>query len=47
MLIGGEWRQAAAGEEIEVVNPATEEVVARVPSGAQADVELEIGRAHV
>ena len=27
MLIGGEWRQAALSEEIEVVNPATEEVV--------------------
>ena len=27
MLIGGEWRQAASNEEIEVVNPATEDVV--------------------
>ena len=27
MLIGGEWRQAAAHEELEVVNPATEEIV--------------------
>ena len=27
MLIGGEWRQAAVSEELEVVNPATEEVV--------------------
>ena len=26
MLIGGEWRQAVAHEEIEVVNPATEDV---------------------
>ena len=33
MLIGGEWRQAASSEEIEVVNPATEEVVGSVPSG--------------
>jgi len=32
MLIGGEWRQAGAGEEIEVVNPATEEVVGTVPA---------------
>ena len=39
MLIGGEWRQAASSEEIEVVNPATEEVVGAVPSGAAADVD--------
>ena len=32
MLIGGEWRQAASSEEIEVVNPATEEVVGSVPA---------------
>ena len=45
MLIGGEWRQAASSEEIEVVNPATEEVVGAVPSGAQADVELAVATA--
>ena len=39
MLIGGEWRGATSGEEIEVVNPATEEVVGTVPSGDAADVE--------
>ena len=27
MLIGGEWRQGAAKEDLEVINPATEEVV--------------------
>jgi acyl-CoA reductase-like NAD-dependent aldehyde dehydrogenase len=42
MLIGGEWRQAASAEEIEVVNPATEEVVGTVPSGAPADVEFAV-----
>src|ERR1700749_940277 len=40
MLIGGEWRQAAAHEEIEGVNPATEDVVDSVPAGAREDVEL-------
>ena len=45
MLIGGEWRQAASSEEIEVVNPATEEVVGAVPSGAQADVDLAVATA--
>jgi acyl-CoA reductase-like NAD-dependent aldehyde dehydrogenase len=45
MLIGGEWRQAAAHEEIEVVNPATEEVVDSVPSSAPEDVELAVATA--
>jgi succinate-semialdehyde dehydrogenase/glutarate-semialdehyde dehydrogenase len=45
MLIGGEWRQAASSEEIEVVNPATEEVVGSVPSAAAADVELAVATA--
>src|SRR3954468_19774284 len=42
MLIGGGWRQAASHEEIEVVNPATEETVARVPSADAADVDLAV-----
>ncbi len=45
MLIGGEWRQAAAHEELEVVNPATEEVVATVPAGKPEDVELAVATA--
>src|SRR3954467_9504686 len=45
MLIGGEWRQAASHEEIEVVNPATEETVGAVPSGDVADVELAVAAA--
>jgi acyl-CoA reductase-like NAD-dependent aldehyde dehydrogenase len=45
MLIGGEWRQAASSEAIEVVNPATEEVVGSVPSAAAADVELAVATA--
>jgi acyl-CoA reductase-like NAD-dependent aldehyde dehydrogenase len=42
MLIGGEWRQAATSEEIEVVNPATEAVVSAVPAASAADVELAV-----
>ena len=45
MLIGGEWRQAEAGAEIEVVNPATEEVVGSVPGGGVQDVELAVATA--
>ena len=45
MLIGGEWRQGAAHEEIEVVNPATEAVVDSVPAGSPEDVELAVATA--
>ncbi|HEY2318637.1 MAG TPA: aldehyde dehydrogenase family protein [Solirubrobacteraceae bacterium] len=45
MLIGGEWRQGAAHEEIEVVNPATEDVVDSVPAGSAEDVELAVATA--
>src|SRR5205085_6344041 len=44
-LIGGEWRQGAAHEELEVVNPATEEVVDSVPSASPEDVELAVATA--
>jgi succinate-semialdehyde dehydrogenase/glutarate-semialdehyde dehydrogenase len=45
MLIGGEWRQAIAHDELEVVNPATEEVVDTVPAGSVQDVELAVATA--
>jgi succinate-semialdehyde dehydrogenase/glutarate-semialdehyde dehydrogenase len=45
MLIGGEWRQATAHEQIDVVNPATEETVDQVPAGAPEDVELAVATA--
>ncbi|HEY1277335.1 MAG TPA: aldehyde dehydrogenase family protein, partial [Thermoleophilaceae bacterium] len=45
MLIGGEWRQAAASGELEVVNPATEEVVDSVPAASPEDVELAVATA--
>ncbi len=46
MLIGGEWRQATAHEELEVVNPATEQAVASVPAGSPEDVELAVATAQ-
>jgi succinate-semialdehyde dehydrogenase/glutarate-semialdehyde dehydrogenase len=45
MLIGGEWRQASAHDVLEVVNPATEEVVDTVPAGSTQDVELAVATA--
>ena len=46
MLIGGEWRAASGRREIEVVNPATEEVVGTVPSAQAADVEDAVATAQ-
>jgi succinate-semialdehyde dehydrogenase/glutarate-semialdehyde dehydrogenase len=45
MLIGGEWRAGSARQEIEVVNPATEETVASVPAGSADDVSLAVATA--
>lgn len=47
MLIGGDRRAAASNDEIEVVNPATEEVVDTVPSGSAEDVELAVETAKL
>ena len=46
MLIGGEWRGAASREELEVINPATEEAVGSVPAASPADVELAVETAR-
>ena len=37
LLIGGEWLGGTGGGEIEVENPATEEVIASVAAGTPAD----------
>src|SRR3989441_11010675 len=38
-FIDGEWTQAASGRTLEVVNPASRDVIARVPDSAAADVD--------
>jgi 1-pyrroline dehydrogenase len=38
-FVGGEWVDAVEGETMEVLNPATGEVIAAVPRGTAADVE--------
>src|SRR5438128_6681621 len=38
-FIGGEWADAASGETMEVINPATGETIAEVPSCAAEDVD--------
>jgi 1-pyrroline dehydrogenase len=38
-LIGGEWVDSSGGETMEVVNPATGEVIAEVPAATAEDVD--------
>jgi malonate-semialdehyde dehydrogenase (acetylating) / methylmalonate-semialdehyde dehydrogenase len=37
--INGEWRKPATGETLDVVNPATAQIIARTPLGSRADVD--------
>jgi len=46
MLIGGEWVSAAAGKTFDVMNPATDEVVAKVPEAGPADVDKAVKAAR-
>jgi len=46
MLIGGEWRDAASGQRIDVRDPATGEVVTSVPAAGAADVDLAVRAAR-
>ncbi|EDY59481.1 MULTISPECIES: aldehyde dehydrogenase family protein [Streptomyces] len=46
MYIEGEWRPASGPDVIEVVNPADEQVIARVPAGTAEDVDLAVRAAR-
>ena len=46
LLINNEWRAAASGKTMEVVNPATEEVIARVASADSADLHDAVAAAR-
>src|SRR5687768_14693244 len=45
-FVGGEWVDAVEGETMDILNPATGEVVARVPRGSAADVERAVDAAR-
>src|SRR5438105_14012013 len=38
-LVGGEWVDASGGDTMEVLNPATGEVIAEVPNSSAEDVD--------
>ena len=46
MLIDGERCTADAGEEIPVINPATEQEIARIPAAAKADIDKAVSAAE-
>jgi aldehyde dehydrogenase (NAD+) len=46
LFINNEWRDAAGGRTIDVVNPATEEVIAAVASAERSDVDAAVAAAR-
>ncbi|HEX6128119.1 MAG TPA: gamma-aminobutyraldehyde dehydrogenase [Candidatus Limnocylindria bacterium] len=46
MFINGDWAEASGGQTTDVVNPATEEVIAQVPRGTEADVDRAVAAAR-
>ncbi|MET9495979.1 aldehyde dehydrogenase family protein [Streptomyces sp. NPDC006552] len=46
MYIGGEWRPAAGGDTIAVVNPADEKVIGHVPAGTAEDIDAAVRAAR-
>ena len=46
LLINNEWRPSSSGETMDVVNPATEEVIATVASADRSDVDAAVAAAR-
>ncbi|EGD55539.1 aldehyde dehydrogenase family protein [Gordonia neofelifaecis] len=46
LYIGGQWVDSAGERLIDVINPATEEVIAAVPAGTAADVDAAVAAAR-
>ncbi len=46
MLIGGDWVEAVSGETIDVIDPATEQVIGRVPAGGRQEVDSAVRAAR-
>jgi acyl-CoA reductase-like NAD-dependent aldehyde dehydrogenase len=46
LFIDGEWRPAASAERFDVIDPVTEQVVAHVARGREADIELAVAAAR-
>ena len=46
LFIGGDWVAPEGTGTIEVISPSTEEVVARVPDGTEADIDKAVAAAR-
>jgi len=46
LFIGGKWVQAASGETLEVIDPATTRVLARIAAGGAADIDAAVRAAR-
>ena len=46
MLINGQWVAAASGETFPTIDPATGEVICRVPAGDKADIDAAVKAAR-
>ncbi len=46
MFINGSWVSARSGETFDVINPATEEVIAKVPKGGKEDAKAAVEAAR-
>ena len=46
LFIGGDWVAPEGTETIGVISPATEEVIARVPDGTEADIDKAVAAAR-
>jgi len=46
LFIGGEWLPSAGAETIDVINPATEEVIGHAPHASAADVDRAVAAAR-
>ena len=46
IYVGGVWADSASSATIDVINPATEEVVDRIPAGSPADVDRAVAEAR-
>lgn len=47
LFINGAWVEGSGDEVLEVVNPATEEIIAEVPQATPADIDAAVGAARL
>ena len=46
LFIGGQWKASLGSDWIEAINPATEQIVGRVPAGTRADIDAAVAAAR-